>query len=568
MKDRSTAIDRLAGELDLSEDDLKAVRLDVESEGSRAELADAVYDLTRRRADIASAIVRGPWGEVKGGGTVALDASQRSQIRADVNDVDAEWLMRSLKLPYTVASRVAGKVRADWPGVEYLKATGDADVTLTPTSPRVVRSTMPLGGRLVVHGQDGRLDAQLVRLTAAGAEVAGRVGVTEDRRLSGQLTGRVGDIGRVTASLESFLGRARGSLLPTPVNGAVAIDARIAGTVDVPSATTAVKAPALKVGEAEGVALDADLVYTPAALSVRRADLTWEDAQAHVDGRVALSGDRRLALNVVADEVGVPWLLKVANQSDVPASGTLFAKGAIGGTTARPTAMIAVQGANLVVYEEALGSLSADVGLAGREIEVSRLVIEKPQPDHAGRISATGTYHLERRSYTLDLQSEGVRLLGLRLPGGERIRGGLQVAASGAGSVASPAGMADVTFESLEIERPAAMGLRSRLRVRWASSVSRRRREQDRRPSPHPPSASTSTRMPSSPWRGRGRRRSPFARRISTSRHCPACPRTGAMRVSFARRSRRPAIWSSPRRAWRRPRSSRSPARGTAGRSA
>ena len=153
VKDRSTAIDRLAGELDLSEDDLKAVRLDVESEGSRAELVDAVYDLTRRRADIASVIVRGPWGEVKGGGTVALDASQRSQIQADVNDVDAEWLMRSLKLPYTVASRVAGKVRAEWPGLEYLKATGDADATLTPTSPRVVRSTMPLGGRLIAHGR-------------------------------------------------------------------------------------------------------------------------------------------------------------------------------------------------------------------------------------------------------------------------------------------------------------------------------------------------------------------------------------------------------------------------------
>ncbi len=292
-----------------------------------------------------------------------------------------------------------------------------------------------------------------MKVTAAGAEVDGRFGVTEDRRLNGQLTGRATDVGRVTASIETFLGRARGSLVPTPINGAVAVDARIAGTVDVPSATTVVKAPALKIGGAEGVALNADLDYTPAALNVRRADLTWEDAQAHVDGRIGLSGDRRIALNLVADEVGVPWLLKVANQPDVPASGTLFAKGTIGGTTARPTAMVAVQGANLVAYEEEFGSLIADVELAGREVEVSRLVIDKPQPDQPGRISATGTYHLDRRSYTADLQSEGVRLLGLRLPGGERIRGDVQLAARGAGSVASPAGTADITFESLEIER-------------------------------------------------------------------------------------------------------------------
>ena len=99
VKDRSSSIDRLTGELDLSEDDLKAVRLDVESEGSRAELVDVVYDLTRRRADVASVILRGQWGEVKGSGTVALDASERSQIQADINNVDAEWLMRALKLP-------------------------------------------------------------------------------------------------------------------------------------------------------------------------------------------------------------------------------------------------------------------------------------------------------------------------------------------------------------------------------------------------------------------------------------------------------------------------------------
>ena len=97
MKDRTSSIDRLAGELDLGEDDLKLVRLDVDSEGSRAELVDVVYDLTKRRADVSSVIVRGQWGDVKGSGTVALDASDRSQVQADINNVDAEWLMRTLK---------------------------------------------------------------------------------------------------------------------------------------------------------------------------------------------------------------------------------------------------------------------------------------------------------------------------------------------------------------------------------------------------------------------------------------------------------------------------------------
>ena len=453
VKDRTSSIDRLAGELDLSENDLKAVRLNVDSEGSRAELVDVVYDLTNRRADVASVMVRGQWGEVKGSGTVALDASERSQVQADINNVDAEWLMRTLSAPYAIASRVAGKVRAEWLGLDYLKATGDADATLTPTSARVARSTMPVGGRVIAHGDNGRIDVQLAEVAAAGAQASGRIAVTEDRRLNGQLTARASDLDRLMASLEMFLGRARGSLLPTPIHGAVAVNTRLSGTVSAPSAAAKVDAPALTVGGANGVGLTADVVYTPAAVNVQRADLMWEEARAHVDGSVGLSGDRRIALNLTADEVGVPWLLKVANQPDVPASGVVSATGTVGGTTARPTAMVAVQGSNLVAYEEAFGSLNADVGLSGRTVEVSRLVIDKPQPDQPGRITATGTYDLDRRSYTADVKSEGVRLLGLQLPGGELIRGDLQLAARGEGSVESPAGTADLTVDSLEIER-------------------------------------------------------------------------------------------------------------------
>ena len=169
------------------------------------------------------------WGDIKGSGVIALDATNRSQVQADINSVDAEWVMRTLGLPYTVASRVSGKVRAEWPGLEYLKATGDADATLTPTTARVARSTMPVGGRVIAHGNDGRIDAQLLQVTAAGAKSPAVSAVTEDRRLNGQMTGRASDVGRVTSSLEAFLGRARGSLMPTPIGGAVAVDARHRG---------------------------------------------------------------------------------------------------------------------------------------------------------------------------------------------------------------------------------------------------------------------------------------------------------------------------------------------------
>ena len=467
VKDRSSSLDRVAGELDLSEDDLKIVRLDVDSEGSRAELADAIYDITKRRAEVSSILLRGEWGDVKGGGTVALDATEQSQFHADVNNVDAGWLMRTLKAPYTIASRVSGKVRAQWPGLEYLKATGDADATLTPTSDRVTRSTMPVGGRLIVHGNNGRIDAQLVRVTAAGAAVTGRLAVAEDRSLNGQITGRAADVARVTASLEAFLGRARGSLLPTPVNGAVAVDARIAGHGRYAN------------GDDDGEGAGAQSRRTPTAWrstptsstrlprSTCNALISPGRTRARMWTDVSpCQRDRRIALNLVADEVGVPWLLKVVNQADVPASGTLSAKGTVGGTTARPTATVAVQGSNLVAYEEEFGSLSADVGLAGREVAVSRLVIDKPQPDQPGRISATG--HLSPRSPQLHGRCAVGRTSvcsDCGCPAASCIRGDVQLAARGAGSVDSPAGTAESrSMRSRSSARPATPRPRRRSR--------------------------------------------------------------------------------------------------------
>ena len=453
VKDRTTPIDRLAGEIEWDDEEVQVVKLDLESEGSHAELMDVVYDQVQRRANVSSVTLRGDWGDIKGSGVIALDAPNPSRVQADINSVDAEWVMRTLGLPYTVQSRVTGKVRGEWPGLEYRQASGEADATLTPTATRVARSTMPIGGRVIARTANGRIDAQLVQVSVAGAQASGRVAVNDDRQLNGEITARSSDLNQLTSSLEVFLGRPRGSMLPTPIRGAIAVEARLAGTLDSPSVTSKVNAPSLAVGAANGVALTADVVYTPDAVNVQRADVKWEEASLHVDGRVGLSADRRMALNVTANEVGVPWLLKVANKSDVPASGSIAAMGTIGGTTARPSAMIAVQGSKLAAYGEEFGTLTADINLAGREVQVSKLVIEKPQPDKPGVITATGSYHLDRRTYMADLRSEDVRLLGLQLPSGDRIRGDLMLTAHGMGSVESPGGTADVTLDSLEIDR-------------------------------------------------------------------------------------------------------------------
>ena len=409
------------------------------------------HDLATRQATLSSLQVRGPWGGVSGTGHIATDRGEQSRIQADISDVDAGTIMRALRLPYVAATRVNGKLQAEWPGLEYLQAKGTADATLNPTASEMSRSAMPVGGRVVAKGNGGRIDAQLVRLAVPGGEVNGAVAITSDLRLEGTIKGTSADVGRLTSSIEAFTGRPRGSLLPTTVAGGAEIDARLAGTVSEPTATTAINAPSLKVGRVEGIALNAEVSYASRTLTVSRADITGPQARAHVDGRVGLGPNQRIELTLTADDVDVATVLQAMNQAGVPISGTFIARGTVSGTTTKPMASINVQGSNLVAYEEQVGSLNADVRLDGRELTLSELVVDKPQPDKPGRLMATGTYNLDRKTYTVDLQSEDLQLLSLVLPGGQRVRGDVQkLAAEGSGSVSSPEGTFDLDVDALE----------------------------------------------------------------------------------------------------------------------
>src|SRR6185436_4007246 len=98
-------------------------------------------------------------------GNVALEGNEQSRVRATVDRLDAGTIMRALRSPYITATRIDAKLQAEFPGLEYTKAAGQADATLTPTAARAGKSTMPLGGRIVARGNGSRVEAQVQRLT-------------------------------------------------------------------------------------------------------------------------------------------------------------------------------------------------------------------------------------------------------------------------------------------------------------------------------------------------------------------------------------------------------------------
>ena len=414
--------------------------------------AEASYDMRAKRATFSSLDVRAPWGNVTGEGTIAVGAADESRLVATLAGIDAAALMRALHLEYIAASRIDGRVQARWPGLQYLKSTGAADATLTPTRNTTSRSLIPVGGRIQATADNGRIQARLNNVRAIGAEVNGQVALTDRQQLRGTLQARVMDAGSTLSAVERLLGRATGSLTPTNVSGAIRADARIGGTTNVPQADATIVADALSVGAAHGIALHGEVGYSGPAVRIDRFDVIWQAARASAAGRVELAGARRVNVQVSATALDVPELLKALDRKTVPTHGTLSLQGNIAGTVSRPLGAIMIRGENLAAYNEELGSLAADLSLSGRQVALSQLTLDKPQPEQAGRLEGSGRYDLDQRAFTFELRSANLRLLGLTLPDGRAVRGPLELTATGSGTVADPAAKIDFASPELRLD--------------------------------------------------------------------------------------------------------------------
>jgi outer membrane protein assembly complex protein YaeT len=400
----------------------------------------ATYQTGAEYLRITRLNIRGPVGTISGNGELAFGGSGQSHLNASVEALNAESLMRSIGLDYRVASRVDGRVNAKWTGTHYAAATGDAQLSLTPTRSVAAASTLPIGGRIDVTGSGERAIATLRNVRAAGAEVNGRVTITDRRALDGEVQARAANLQTTIAAVESFLGRRRGSLAPMPIAGALSADGRIGGTLSAPVVTAAIDAPSLSIGEASAINLTGDLAYRRDALAIDRLDVLWQGARASATGVVGLQGSRPLEVNLTADALQIDGLLKAFVRSDIPATGVVTATAQIGGTVAQPSGTMRLQADNLVAYNETWGTLVADARVAGRRVDVTSLQLDKPQPDGNGRIVATGSYELDARRYGIDMRSENIRLLSFVLPGGRSVTGAIDLTARGAGTVANPRG--------------------------------------------------------------------------------------------------------------------------------
>ncbi len=411
----------------------------------------AAYAAGARDATVSSAHLDAPWGRVSADGELALDGGRRSRLRAELAGINVAAIMSGLNLSRVVQTRLDGKFNAEWPGLDYLAASGTGSATLTPITTTPPARGVPIAGKFSARGDGAAVVADLREIAVAGAEMRGRIQVDKSRHLRGQLRLSAPQLASTARAAEAFLGHPPGTFLPAPVNGAAFVDVRLEGSLDRPIAYTTIAAPALSVGPAAGIGIGADVTITSDTLTIARGDADWNGAHGGLTGAVQLTGSQRLDLALDADTKDLQRLV-TGGLRNVPVSGAVVARGSIRGTVARPLASVTVHGDDITAFGERFGSLDAEATLNGRDATLTRLVVDKPQPEVAGRVTATGSYNLDRETYTFDLHSENLRLLTLTLPGGQRVRGNAELAGKGAGTSTSPSGSAKLVVDSIELD--------------------------------------------------------------------------------------------------------------------
>ena len=412
--------------------------------------ADLAYEGQARRVSARRLTATAPWGRVSGSGQVALEQGpSRAALRA--TGLDLATLMRGVGVDTVVASRLDADADLQWTALDYAAATGSAELTLQPTRARAARSMLPVGGRVTVAGQGRQLVARLHGVTAAGARLDGRVTLADRQRLGGAIRASIADVGRTAAQAETLTGRPAGSLLSDRVAGRLDAEAALGGTVSRPTASAAIDAPALDIAQADALSLAARLRYTPEILTLTTADVAWGQARAHAAGRIGLEPGQPLDVTFQLDALQVPALLALAGRDPSEAQGTLSASGRATGTLDSPAVAASIRGSALAAGGEPLGELAADAGLTGRQVTVSRLVLDKPQPDGDGQLTATGGYNLDTRAYTYDVRSSNLQLTDVVLPDGRKVSGSVAIEGKGAGTVASPAGSLRVGLSDVRL---------------------------------------------------------------------------------------------------------------------
>src|SRR4030095_2095933 len=97
-------------------------------------------------------------GNVQAKGSLALDAQGgESTLTANVRGLNLARVSRTFALPVQIVSSATADISANWPALQYEKASGSAVLKLTPARSVPAKDLLPLSGALTAKASGNRV---------------------------------------------------------------------------------------------------------------------------------------------------------------------------------------------------------------------------------------------------------------------------------------------------------------------------------------------------------------------------------------------------------------------------
>jgi outer membrane protein assembly complex protein YaeT len=388
-----------------------------------------------------------PHGVVAGAGRLHTDMEAgRNSADLSLENLDLLTLTRLLGSETHLATLVSGRVQAQWQGMDLPTAAGDARLRLQSTRNQASQNILPLSGELALQSGERRLRIFDTRLQTPGLRAVIDAAVTSLRNLeedpNGDLTGtiraQVTDVGTLAGSLSAFTGRPAPE---TAMAGVATVDSTLGGTLQRPRVRSSLQAPDLIVGDLDGISLQATADATIEEVLIESLRAGWRNQAVFVSGRIGLTGDSpTLDLQARAEKITLESL-QAALEQDLPVSGVADLEARVEGTVEHPRAQVLLDVEGLRAYREPFGRLAVRATFEDQLVRLEELRLQKQDDEGqpAGRLLASGRYHLETEAYQLESESRDFRINWLEVPGVGPVSGVLSLSASGEGTTSNPA---------------------------------------------------------------------------------------------------------------------------------
>jgi outer membrane protein assembly complex protein YaeT len=358
---------------------------------------------------------------------------------ANYTDIDAATAFRLAEVdPLPFGASLRGTARLDGRPGHPLRV----EVRNTAT-PRSARGTAPLAGDItfVIDGTrwraelDNRLGATVARGTIGGSW--NRQAVTRST-FDGRLDVRTSDIGDATRTAALF-----GLRTPAFVRnsrGPMTADVSLSGTFTSPRFVGHATTPGIDVPSLGRAAFAADFDASERAINVTNIDGTL--GTAHVKGDVLANlVTRKLDGKLAIDAKSARDLLTMLPEA-LRLEGPLAATATLGGTVDAPDISANIVGSGLTLGGQPVDTLTAKVRWLGDDVIIDALTLAQG----TGSITATGRYSLATRTYTVDVQGQGLQWSGALAQLGNA-NAVVSVKFSGTGTIDRPMGEGTIEFD-------------------------------------------------------------------------------------------------------------------------